>query len=127
MMAPNGFLSARRVFTCAHTANRQLETRSAAHGSIHATSRKGTRMPSGVGLSAVAWLVALSLALGAVGVTVGVTFHRRACETERKLRALESAVAEFCGALRAWVLAQRNKLAEGELAVRGLPSEPAGP
>jgi hypothetical protein len=69
-------------------------------------------MPNGsIGLSAVAWLVALSLALAAGGVVVGIASLRRARKAERKLHALEMAIDEFCAALRARVVAERARLA----------------
>jgi hypothetical protein len=69
-------------------------------------------MSSGsVGLSAVAWLVALSLALAAGGVFFGIASLRRAREAERRLRSLEMAIGEFCGALRARVVSERARLA----------------
>ncbi len=68
-------------------------------------------MSSGsVGLSAVAWLVALSLALAVGGVSFGIASLRRAREAERKLRSLELAIGEFCGALRARVISERARL-----------------
>ena len=63
------------------------------------------------GLAMMAWLVAVALALAAGGGLAGWSFYRRALQAERRLRALEAAVAEFCGALRARLLAERGKLA----------------
>jgi len=66
------------------------------------------------GLAAVAWLVALALALAGGGALAGWSFYRRALRIEQKLRALESAVEEFCGALRARLMAERARLAPAE-------------
>jgi len=63
------------------------------------------------GLAMVAWLVALALALAGGGVVVSCSFYRQALRAERKLQALESAVAEFCDALRARLVAERARLA----------------
>jgi hypothetical protein len=56
-------------------------------------------------------LVALALALAGGGVLAGWSCYRRALRVERKLRALESAVEEFCGALRSRLMGERSRLA----------------
>jgi len=63
-----------------------------------------------VGLAAVAWLVAAALACAAAGAAFGVCCYRRARQTETRLRSLEGAVADFCGALRARLMLERDRL-----------------
>jgi len=78
------------------------------------------------GLAAVAWLVALALALAGGGVLAGWSCYRRALRVERKLRALESAVEEFCGALRSRLMGERSRLAgpsTGETPAPLLPAQ----
>jgi hypothetical protein len=63
------------------------------------------------GLAAVAWVVALALALAGGGILAGWSCYRRALRVEQRLKALESAVEEFCGGLRARLMAERARLA----------------
>ena len=58
------------------------------------------------GLALVAWMVAGSFALAAGGAAFGFSAYRRRKAAEMQLRVLESAVREFCGALRARVAAE---------------------
>jgi len=52
------------------------------------------------GLAAIAWVVAGALALALGSVVFGIGAYRRSREAEARLRRLEAAVGEFCGALR---------------------------
>lgn len=62
----------------------------------------------GMGLAALAWLMAASLALALGGVTFGIAACRRRRQTELRLRALERAVQDFCDALRARVAVEHS-------------------
>ena len=61
------------------------------------------------GFALVAWMVAGSLALAAGGAVFGFSAYRRQKAAEMQLRGLESAVRDFCGALRARVAAERMR------------------
>ena len=61
------------------------------------------------GFALVAWLVAGSLALAAGGAAFSFSAYRRQKAAEMQLRGLESAVRDFCGALRARVAAERMR------------------
>jgi hypothetical protein len=54
----------------------------------------------GVGLAAIAWVVAGALALALGSMFFGLGAYRRSREADARLRRLESAVGEFCEALR---------------------------
>jgi hypothetical protein len=59
-------------------------------------------------------LVALALSLAGGGALAGWSFYRRALRVERKLKTLESAVDEFCGALRGRLMTERARVAQTE-------------
>ena len=61
-----------------------------------------------MGLAALAWLMAASLALALGGVTFGIVAGRRRRRTELRLQALERAMQDFCDALRARVAIERS-------------------
>lgn len=61
------------------------------------------------GLALAAWMVAGSLALAVGGAAFGFSAYRRQKAAEMQLRGLESAVRDFCGALRARVAAERMR------------------
>ena len=63
----------------------------------------------GMGLAALAWLVAASLAVALGGVTFGIAACRRRRQLEVRLRALERAVQDFCDALRARAAIERDR------------------
>lgn len=62
----------------------------------------------GMGLAALAWLMAASLALTLGGVAFGIAAGRRRREMELRLRALERSVQDFCDALQARVTLERS-------------------
>ena len=70
--------------------------------------------PADAGLALAAWTVAGSLALAAGGAAFGFSAYRRQKAAEMHLRALESAVRDFCGALRARVAAERMRGCAGD-------------
>lgn len=74
------------------------------------------------GLALAAWMVAGALAVAAGGAAFGLSAYRRRMTAETQLRVLESAVREFCGALRARVAAERIRSVPREA-----PPEPERP
>jgi hypothetical protein len=62
----------------------------------------------GMGLAAIAWVVAGALALALGSMLFGIGAYRRSREAEARLRRLESAVGEFCEALRERVAVART-------------------
>ena len=62
----------------------------------------------GMGLAALSWFMAASLALGLGGVTFGIAAGRRRRQAELRLRALERAMQDFCDALGARVAIERS-------------------
>jgi len=63
----------------------------------------------GVGLAAIAWMVAGALALAFASVFFGLKAYRRSREAEARLLRLESAVGEFCEALRERVAVAKER------------------
>jgi len=71
-------------------------------------------------LAAIAWLVAGALAVGVGGAAFAVAAHRRTRAAEERLRKLEQAIGDFCGALRTRVaLERRCRWPAGERAGEG--------
>ncbi len=66
----------------------------------------------GMGLAAIAWVVAGALAVALGGMLFGMGAYRRSREAEARLRRLESAVGEFCEALRERVAVARTRAEE---------------
>lgn len=63
---------------------------------------------AGMGLAALAWLMAASLVLALGGVTFGIAACRRRRRMELRLQALERSVQDFCDALGARVTIERS-------------------
>jgi hypothetical protein len=63
----------------------------------------------GMGLAAIAWMVAGALALALGSMFFGLGAYRRSREAEARLQRLESAVGEFCEALRERVAVARER------------------
>lgn len=64
---------------------------------------------AGVGLAAIAWVVAGALALAIGSMFFGLGAYRRSREAEARLLRLESAVGEFCEALQERVAVARER------------------
>ena len=68
--------------------------------------------PESGGLAMVAWLVAGTLAVAVAGIAFAIACYRRSREAELRLRQLESALAEFCTALRGRLALERTRWCE---------------
>ncbi len=60
-------------------------------------------------LAILSWVVAGALAIAIGGVILGICAYRRGRQAEARLRRLETAVGEFCEALRARLALERGR------------------
>lgn len=69
---------------------------------------------SGVSMAAMAWVVAIALAVGLAGAGAALVSYRRWRRTLSRLRSLEEAVAEFRAALQARLAVERARRIRSE-------------